>query len=160
MGWMLEAVDPRAEDVRGVLHQHLTFANATSPPGHVHALDIDGLLAPSVTMVGARQADGTLAGVGALKRLDERHGELKSMHVREEARGQGVGRAMLSHLLSVAGARGYRRVSLETGAMAEFAPARALYESVGFEVCEPFGDYTDNPYSLCMTLQLPDPATS
>lgn len=155
MRWTLETVDPRTEDARAVLVRHLTFADATSPPEHVHALDLDGLLEPAVTMVGARRADGTLAGIGALKRLDDRHAELKSMHVLEEVRGQGVGRAMVAHLLELATAQGYRRVSLETGAMAEFAAARALYESFGFEACEPFGHYTHTPYSLCMTLELP-----
>jgi putative acetyltransferase len=79
------------------------------------------------------------------------------MHTRAEARGQGVGQAMLTHLLRVAQARGYQRVSLETGTMDAFAPARALYRKAGFLTCPPFGPYTVNPYSVCMTLAL-DPA--
>ena len=97
-------------------------------------------------------------GVGAIRRLDETHAELKSMHTRAEARGQGVGQAVLAHLLQVAETRGYQRVSLETGTMDAFAAARSLYRKAGFRPCAPFGPYTVNPYSICdLTLTL-DPA--
>jgi putative acetyltransferase len=95
-----------------------------------------------------------LLGVGALKRLDEAHAELKSMHTSEAARSQGVGRAMVDHLLAVAADGRYQRVSLETGTMDAFAPARSLYTKVGFRPCAPFGEYTVNPYSACMTIDL------
>jgi putative acetyltransferase len=145
--------NPRTADVRGLLEAHLAFARAVTPPGHVHALDVEALLGPAVTLYSARRS-GELLGVGALKRLDQWHVEIKSMHVEEAARGQGVGRAMLDHLLAVAAERGYGRVSLETGTMEAFAPARALYASVGFTPCEPFGEYTNNPHSTCMTIAL------
>jgi putative acetyltransferase len=144
---------PLNADVRALLEAHLTFAHTETPAGHVHALDPDALLDPAVTFFSARE-DGVLLGIGALKALDDAHGELKSMHTRDVARQRGVGRAMVRHLLAVAADRGYRRVSLETGAMDVFAPARALYASVGFRRCEPFGEYTVNPYSVCMTLEL------
>jgi putative acetyltransferase len=112
-----------------------------TPAAHVFALDAEGRLDQTVTYFSARR-DGVLLGVGALKELDPSHGELKSMHTVEAARGQGVGRAMVEHLLSVAERRRYRRVSLETGTMDVFAPARALYARVGFKPCEPFGEYT------------------
>lgn len=139
--------------MRALLERHLAFSREVSPPDHVHALDIDGLLDPDVTFFSAR-GDGVLLGVGALKELDPSHGELKSMHTVETARAQGVGRAMVDHLLSVAADRSYRRVSLETGAMDAYAPARSLYAKVGFRPCEPFGEYTANPYSRCMTIDL------
>ena len=145
--------DPRAGDVRALLARHLTFANSHSPPEDVHALDVDGLLGPEVTFVSCR-SDGALLGVGALKRLDADHVELKSMHVAEEARGRGIGRAILDHLLALARESGYRRVSLETGSMEAFAAARSLYEKAGFAPCPPFGDYWDSPNSTCMTLSL------
>jgi putative acetyltransferase len=145
--------DPRAEDVRALLARHLAFANEHSPPEDVHALDIDGLLEPGVTFFSYRLG-GELLGVGALQRLDADHAELKSMHVAVEARGRGIGRAILDHLLSVARECGYHRVSLETGSMEAFAPARALYLSAGFTRCAPFGRYWDSPYSTCMTLSL------
>jgi putative acetyltransferase len=145
--------DPRAEDVYALLRAHIDFARATSPPEYVHALKPDGLLEPGLSLYGARKR-GALLGVGALRGIDADHAEIKSMHTAKASRGQGVGRVIVDHLLGVARLEGYRRVSLETGTMDEFAPARALYEKVGFVTCPPFGQYTDNPYSTCMTIEL------
>jgi putative acetyltransferase len=133
------------------LERHLAFAHEVTPEGHVHALDVERLLDPSVTFFSARR-EGELLGVGALRELDPTHGEVKSMHTAPTARREGVGRAMVEHLLEVARARRYTRVSLETGTMEVFAPARELYATAGFVRCEPFGEYTDNPHSICMTL--------
>jgi putative acetyltransferase len=145
--------DPRADDVRELLRRHLAFARATTPPEDVHALDVDELLDPSMTLFSYR-LDGELLGVAALKRLDDRHAEIKSMHTVEAARGRGIGRALVDHLLRVAAERGYRRVSLETGAGPEFAPARALYAGAGFTPCGPFADYPSSPNSAYMTLSV------
>jgi putative acetyltransferase len=145
--------DPRIDDVRTLLDRHLAFARAVTPPDHVHAMEVDDLLSPAVTFFSARR-DGVLLGVGALKRLDDTHAELKSMHTNEATRGRGVGRAMVDHLLAVAADGGYQRVSLETGTEDAFVPARALYTTVGFRPCAPFGEYTANPYSAYMTLDL------
>lgn len=145
--------DPRATDVQELLSRHLEFVNQHSPPEDIHALDVDGLVDPALTFYSCR-IDGVLAGVGALKQLAPGHGELKSMHTAVEARGQGVGSAMLAHLLEVARGRGYQRVSLETGSMAAFAPARALYARVGFQPAAPFGDYQPSPNSTFLTLRL------
>ncbi|MEP6598738.1 MAG: GNAT family N-acetyltransferase [Actinomycetota bacterium] len=101
--------------------------------------------------------NGELLGVGALKRIDACHAELKSMHTAQAARGRGIGRAMLDHLVGVARDRGFRRVSLETGSMPAFAPARSLYASAGFRPCGPFGDYAPSPNSKFMTLSLTGP---
>ena len=146
--------DPRAADVRALIARHLAFANEHSPPEDVHALDLTGLLDPDVSFFSYR-LDGELLAVGALRALGPSHGELKSMHTVKAARGGGIGRAMLDHLLDVARARGMRRVSLETGTMAAFEPARRLYARAGFEPCEPFGDYFHSPNSTCMTRELP-----
>jgi putative acetyltransferase len=151
--------DPQSEDVRALLEKHLAFARSASPPEHVHALGVDGLLGPAVTFFSVRRS-GVLLGVGALKRLDARHVELKSMHTCAEARRQGVASALVAHLLACATAAGYQRVSLETGATSEFAPARALYAKFGFVQCQPFDGYTSNPYSTCMTASLVPPAGS
>jgi len=145
--------DPGAGDVRALLATHLAFANQHSPPEDVHALDVEALLDPAVTFFGYRRA-GRLLAIGALRRMDAEHAEVKSMHTASEARGQGVGRAMLAHLIAEARARGYRRLSLETGTMAAFEAARALYASAGFVPCEPFGSYCHSPNSACMTLSL------
>ncbi|HMD44612.1 MAG TPA: GNAT family N-acetyltransferase [Acidimicrobiales bacterium] len=145
--------DPRDDDVRALLERHLSFSREVTPPGHAHVLGVDGLLDPVVTFFSAR-ADGELLGIGALKRLDRVHAEIKSVHTRDAARGHGVGRSIVEHLLAVARERDFRRVSLETGTMDAFAPARSLYASLGFVPCEAFGDYTVNPYSTCMTVEL------
>jgi putative acetyltransferase len=145
--------DPRAADVRDLLEQHLAFARANSPPENVFALSVDGLLDPAVTFFSFR-ADGELLAVGALKQLDEHHAELKSMHTARKARGGGIGRAMVAHLLAVSRERGCRRVSLETGSMEAFGPARSLYASAGFRICGSFGDYQPSEYSTFMTLPL------
>jgi putative acetyltransferase len=145
--------DPRAEDVRALLTGHLAFMHAQSPPENVHALDVEGLSDPAVTFFSLRR-DGELIAVGALKRLDEDHAEVKSMHTVEAQRGKGIGAAMLRHLLAMARARGFRRVSLETGTPAAFGPARALYTRAGFVPCGPFADYRASPYSCFLTLDL------
>ena len=151
--------DPNADDVRELLERHLAFAREVTPPEGVHALGVDGLADPGVTFFSARaRHDCRLLGIGALRQLDDAHAELKSMHTAQAARGQGVGRALVEHVLSVAAERGYRRVSLETGVMAAFAPARALYARVGFTPCPPFADYADSPTSACMTIVLGPPA--
>ncbi|HUD78509.1 MAG TPA: GNAT family N-acetyltransferase [Streptosporangiaceae bacterium] len=145
--------DPAAADVRALVAAHLAFMRSLSPPENVFALDSSGLLDPAVTFFSYRR-DGALLAIGALRELSSRHGELKSMHTAQAARGTGIGRAMLTHLIAVAGERGYRMLSLETGSMDGFAPARALYASAGFSLCGPFGDYAPSPYSTFMSLRL------
>jgi len=145
--------DPRANDVRTLVECHLDFAKSHKPPGDMHALDIAGLLDSAVTMFSYR-AGGELLAVGALRRLNGRHAELKSMHTAEAARGRGIGRAMVAHLIGVARVRGFRRVSLKTGSQPAFAPARSLCASAGFTMCGPFGHYQPSRDSTFMTLTL------
>jgi putative acetyltransferase len=145
--------DPRADDVRELLATHLAWSHTTTPPEHVHALDVDGLVDPAVAVFSYR-VDGRLLGIGALKRLDDGHAEVKSMHTVASARGRGIGRAMVEHLLATARAMGFRRVSLETGSMEAFAPARALYLAAGFTECERYGDYPDSPVSAFFSIDL------
>ena len=145
--------DPLRPDVTALLERHLAFAHEVTPEGHVHALDVHRLLDPSVTFFSARRGS-ELVGVGALRELDPCHGEVKSMHTAPSARRHGVGRAVVEHLLQVARERGYERVSLETGTMDAFAPARELYAAIGFVPCPPFGEYTANPHSVCMAFAL------
>ncbi len=139
--------------VRELIRQHLTAMSAGSPPESVHALDLTGLKRPDVTFWSVWD-QGELMGCGALKELDERHGEIKSMRTASAHLRKGVARQLLRHIVNEAGRRGYDRLNLETGSMASFIPARALYESLGFRYCEPFGDYAEDPYSAFMTLEL------
>lgn len=144
--------DPRIDDVRQLVGHHLKFGRLHSPPQDAHALEVDSLLDPTVTLFSIR-CRGELVAIGALKRLDDQHAELK-MHTAEHVRGLGIGRAMLDHLLAVARERGFEHVSLETGSMEAFAPARSLYVSAGFTPCEPFGDYRQSPNSTYMTMMV------
>jgi putative acetyltransferase len=145
--------DPRADDVRSLVEQHLAFAHSQTVLEHAHALDLDGLLDPRLTLFSARRG-GELLAIGALVELNEREGEIKSMHTRTGLRGQGIGRRMLDHLLGVARERGYERVNLETGTMASFEPARRLYETAGFRQCAPFAGYPPSSDNTFMTLDL------
>lgn len=120
---------------------------------HAQALDASGLSAASVTFWTAWQGD-VLAGFGALKQLDETHGEVKSMRAAPTARRTGVGRTLLHHIIAEGRKRGYVRLSLETGTAQLHAPAISLYRSVGFVSCEPFADYTGSPHNQFMSLDL------
>lgn len=148
--------DPRRRDVEALLEAHLALMRRISPADHVHALDLGRLAAPDVTFFTARST-GRLLGVGALRDLGGGRAEIKSMHTAEAARGRGVGRRLVEHVLGVAASRGLNWIGLETGTQSEFAPARDLYTSYGFTTCDPFDDYTVNPHSTCMSLDL-DPA--
>jgi putative acetyltransferase len=150
---VVAAGDPRADDVVALLEVHLTLMRSISPPDHVHALDLDGLTSPEVTFLTARD-EGVLLGVGALKQLDGGRAEIKSMHTAAAARGRGVGRLLVEHVLRLARERRTGWVGLETGTQPEFEAARSLYRSFGFATCDPFGPYTVNEYSTCMSLDL------
>ncbi len=140
-------------DVVALVTLHLEAAHANSPPGSVFALDLAGLRDPAVTLWSAWDGD-VLVGIGGLKQLDPLHGELKSMRTAPSHVRRGVGRAMLDHLVADAVARGYRRVSLETGSNAPFAPARAMYAKAGFVECAPFAAYEDAAFSRYFTRAL------
>lgn len=139
--------------VHALLNEHLENMHQLSPAESVHALSLEKLRIPEITFWTAWEHD-LLLGCGALKELNLKHGELKSMRTPQANRRQGVGRAMLRHIIEVAKERGYERLSLETGAQEGFEPARKLYESFGFEYCGRFGDYPDDPNSVFMSLPL------
>ena len=139
--------------VTELLRVHLARARTVSPPCSTHALDLEGLGSPAISFWSAWERD-LLLGVAALQELTREHGEVKSMHTAESARGKGVGSAMLGHLIASATARGYARLSLETGSMDYFEPARRLYRRHGFSECGPFAGYRLDPNSVYMTMEL------
>jgi len=145
--------DPRSPDVLALLERHFEFNRRHSPPEDVHALDASELAGDDVTFFSVRE-DGALLGMGALKQLDAAHVEVKSMHTTAAARGRGVARAMLAHLVETARASGYTRISLETGNQDAFAPARALYASLGFVPCAAFNGYWEDSTSVFLTMEL------
>lgn len=141
--------------VIALLDEHLRDMFAASPPESVHALDHDELRAPDVTFWTAWDGD-ELLGCGALKELDERHGEIKAMRTSRNQLRKGVAAAMLEHIVATARERGYERLSLETGSGGPFEAALRFYESQGFRYCEPFADYVPDPFSRFMTRSLAD----
>lgn len=143
--------DPMRADVLALLEEHLEDMYATSPAESVHALDPASLVELSFWTL---RRDGALLGCAALKQLDPVHGEVKSMRTATAARRQGVAAALLDHVLAQARARGFFRLSLETGTQDFFAPARRLYASRGFVECGPFGSYALDPHSVFMTREL------
>jgi putative acetyltransferase len=149
----LELDDLSRPAVHALLEEHLQNMYELSPPESVHALDSQKLRSPDIAFWTAWQGS-ELVGCGALKELDPTHGEVKSMRTPLARRRNGVGRAILAHLVEVARSRGYRRLSLETGSAPAFVAAQTLYESFGFSRCGPFGSYLDDPNSLFMSLRL------
>ena len=145
--------DLRSAAVTRLLAEHLEDAARHSPPGSVHALDVAGLRASEVTFWTAWDA-AELLGFGALKELDALHGEVKSMRTATAHLGKGVASRILAFLIDEARARGYTRLSLETGSGKAFEPAHRLYEKFGFRYCGPFGSYSEDPFSRFMTLAL------
>jgi putative acetyltransferase len=151
-------VDIRVDDLTGpeiceLLDQHLANMRSISPPESTHALPLEGLRQPDVTFWTAWEK-GELLGCGALKELNAHHGEIKSMRTVSRHLRKGVARALLDHIIDEAGRRRYRRLSLETGSMVEFEPARQLYECAGFSYCAPFAEYIEDPNSVFMSKKL------
>ena len=145
--------DLSGSEVQELLREHLRSVALHSPPESVHALDIEGLRQPEVTFWTVWE-DGELLGCGALKELDAGHAEIKSMRTSAPHLRKGVAKNLLRHIIEEAGRRGYSRLSLETGSMEAFEPARRLYADFGFTYCGPFADYVEDPYSVFMTREL------
>ena len=139
--------------IRALLEHHLVIARAETAPGSAHALDLESLRASNINFWAAWDGNELLA-VGALKRLSNDHGEVKSMHTARATRRRGVGTAMLVHIVETARAMGMSRLSLETGSWPYFLPAREFYKRHGFIECQPFGEYAADENSVFMTLDL------
>ena len=146
-------------EILALLQEHLAEMRSASSPESMHALDAAGLRKPGVTFWTV-WLDSELGGCGALKELNLDHGEIKSMRTANRHRRKGVAATLVRHMLQEAARRGYRQLSLETGSLPDFAPARALYASFGFERCGPFGGYREDPHSVFMTKALVRVVTS
>ena len=153
MSWTFHEGDLGSADVQELLELHFRDMRSNSPPEACHVLPASRLDDLHVTFWSLRE-QGRLLGIGALKELAPDHGEVKSMRTVAHALGRGVGTAMLAHILGEARARGYTRLSLETGSTAPFAAALRLYEREGFTPCVPFGDYRATPFTRFFTRTL------
>ncbi|HEY0324279.1 MAG TPA: GNAT family N-acetyltransferase [Pyrinomonadaceae bacterium] len=145
--------DLKGFEIYELLQEHLQSMALHSPPGSIHALDIEALRKPEITFWTVWES-GELLGCGALKELDSRHAEIKSMRTASLHLRKGVAKNLLDHILEEAKRRGYSRLSLETGSAKAFEPAHKLYADFGFTYCEPFADYVEDPYSVFMTREL------
>lgn len=157
-------MDIKIDDLTGpeiteLIREHLLGMALNSPPESIHALNLEQLKGPEITFWSAWEGN-ELLGCGALKELDRQHGEIKSMRTATSHLRKGVAKRMLEHIIEEAKRRGYTRLSLETGSMKAFEPARILYESFGFEYCNPFSDYKEDPNSVFMTKILSSSQTS
>jgi len=137
-------------EVEQLLQEHHDDMLQHSPPESVHALDLSSLKVPDVTFWTA-WINGDLAGCGALKKLDDKHAEIKSMRTSRQFLRKGIAAKLLTHILATAKAQSFERISLETGTMDAFIPAQKLYRSFGFQVCQPFSNYQEDPYSMFLT---------
>ena len=149
-GFRIDPVVAPTWDVADLMNRHTEMMRAQTPPQSCHVMSADDLFAAGAHVFALRN-EGAMLGIAALKLLDSTHGELKSMHTKAEARGLGVGSALVQRILTEAGGLGLTRISLETGSEEPFAPARRLYQRHGFTFCGPFADYVDDPLSVYMT---------
>ena len=141
---------PLTPDLALLFDRHTADMHAETPPESIYMMDKGALAAPGIRFFVLREDHAPVA-MGAIKRIDATHAEIKSMHVLSEARGRGLSKVMLEHLLATAQSDGFTRLSLETGIQSTFIAARALYARAGFADCGPFGDYTLDPNSVYMT---------
>ncbi|MBN8631894.1 MAG: GNAT family N-acetyltransferase [Rhodobacterales bacterium] len=141
---------PTGADLALLMERHTADMHVDTPPESIHMMDASALDRPDIAFFVLRDAGKPLA-MGAYKRIDAGHAEIKSMHVLAEARGRGLSKAMLDHLMAAAKSDGIRRLSLETGSQSMFLPARRLYERAGFSECPPFEGYVLDPNSVFMT---------
>lgn len=140
-------------EIAEFLEEHIREMKSVSPPESKHALDLKGLRKPEITFWTVWD-NGCLVGCGAIKELDAEQAEIKSMRTSAPYRGKGVASMLLQHILKEAKLRGYQRISLETGSMPFFDPARNLYGKYGFKHCEPFSAYKEDPNSVFMTREM------
>ncbi len=142
--------DPKVNDL---LVKHFVELRSVSPQGSTHVLDIPGLRVPSIKFWSLWEEE-ELIGCGALKFLDENHGEFKSIRIVDKFRGQGLGKKIIDHLISEAKILKIKKLSIETGSGDFFKPARKLFGKCGFKKCEPFAHYKNDPNSCFFTIDL------
>ena len=153
MEFAIKVDDLSKHEIAAFLEEHIQEMKSVSPPESKHALDLKGLRKPEITFWTVW--DGTvLIGCGAIKELDVKHAEVKSMRTAASYRGKGIASKLLQHIIDESQQRGYQRLSLETGSMAYFEPARSLYKKFGFAVCSPFSTYREDVNSVFMTKEL------
>ena len=152
---MLKSIEGNFDnpEVHELLIKHFIELRSVSPEGSTHVLDIAGLKDPSIKFWSLWK-ENNLMGIGALKFLDKKHGEFKSIRVNDKFRGQGNGLKVINHLIYEARKLDIKKLSLETGAGAFFLTARKLFDKCGFVACEPFSHYKNDINSVYMRMQI------
>ena len=136
--------------VNNLLKKHFIELRSVSPAGSTHVLDVEGLK-DSIIKFWSLWENEKLIGCGALKFLDSQHGEFKSIRVADEFRIKGFGEKIIFHLIEEAKKLKIKKISIETGSGNFFKSARELFKKFGFEPCEPFAHYTEDPNSCYYT---------
>ncbi len=154
MNWTFHEGELDRDDVRALLAQHFAEMRAGSPPSACHVLPADSLKDPAIRFFTARDEDGSLLGCGALKRIDDKHGEIKSMRTADSALGRGIGAAILGHITAMARALEMNRLSLETGNGDTFTAANRLYQRDGYQICGPFAGYRPTAFTTFYTREI------
>lgn len=149
----IQPESPLGPDLALLMERHTIAMHEDTPPESIHMMDAAELAVPWISFFVMRD-QGVPVGMGAFKRIDDTHAEIKSMHILSEVRGRGLARRMLDHLVEAARAAGFSRLSLETGSQDSFAPARGLYLAAGFSECPPFEGYGEDPFSVFLTRTL------
>jgi putative acetyltransferase len=149
----VELENPLGPDLGLLMQRHTADMHADTPPESIHMMDASQLANPNISFFVMRDT-GVPIGMGAFKRIDDSHAEIKSMHILAEKRGAGLSKKMLDHLIAEARVSGFQRLSLETGVQPTFIAARALYAKAGFVECPPFEGYKADPNSVFLTLNL------
>ena len=140
-------------EVNNLLKKHFIELRSVSPAGSTHVLDINGLKDPSIKFWSLWE-NNELVGCGALKFLEKKHGEFKSIRVADKFRKTGVGKKIIDHLIEEAKKLEVSKLSIETGAGNFFIPARKLFSKFGFKKCSPFAHYKNDPNSCYYSLDL------
>ena len=150
---MMKSIENNFDDpqVNELLNKHFVELRSVSPEGSTHVLDILGLKHASIRFWSLWE-NNELIGCGAIKFLDEKHGEFKSIRVADKYRRSGAGEKIIFHLINEAKQIGINKLSIETGAGKFFAPARKLFKKFGFKTCKPFAHYKDDPNSCYFSL--------
>ena len=149
---MLKSIEGNFDhpEVNKLLTKHFIELRAASPEGSAHVLNIPGLKVPTIKFWSLWESE-KIFGCGALKFLDNEHGEFKSIRIHDDFRNKGYGIKIIDHLIYEAKKLNIKRISLETGAGKFFDPARRLFKKCNFEPCQPFAHYKEDKNSLYLT---------
>ena len=113
--YQTDAVSIVGQTIPEYVNDHLEDLTSLKPP--------DGIIYLLV-------AEGEIAGMGAIRKLSDKIGEIKRMYIRPTYRGRGYGKQMLNKLLGIGREIGSSSFLLETSKF--MVVAQHIYKSAGF----------------------------